>query len=295
MFTQSTPNRKIFALNHLQVITVSGEDRAVFLQGQLTCDIDSLQDKQTTLAAFCNAKGRVISTLLVVRTPDTFVLLLPAGLLDTVLKKLQIYVLRAKVQLSGDNQGLRLYALECPSSTPAEWIAALPDNAEALIMALPWTSAFCLAVSRQQGLVDAATGSLEEWRYQEISAGIPWFESDQTELYTPQMLNIDRLGGVSFSKGCYTGQEIIARTHFLGKAKRHVFMGECPVGQQAPEAGLNVIDTDSQQITGKVLNVATWLDKSRLLLILPESEQERPHLVLDDAAHTAIKIVDLNL
>ena len=106
------------------------------------------------------------------------------------------------------------------------------------------------------------------------------------------MLNLDKLGGISFNKGCYTGQEIVARTHYLGKAKRHLFLADCGVIEQLPVGGTHVLAADTLLNAGDILHAETFCENTRLLLVLPE-EADGKNLVLDDAKRTAIKIAPI--
>lgn len=298
---------KIFPLSHLASISVTGADNAKFLQGQLTCDIFSLSDSLASIAGFCNPKGRVISTLLVLKTNDSFLLLLPRSLLNKVITKLQMYILRSAVRLGDENQGLKLFGFSCPATEigslklPTENFAVGRGGDGNLFVRLPSPSPRYLCIANQQDALsqlDQHNGHLvaddsAEWLFQDISSGFPWFDSEQSELYIPQMLNIDGLGGISFNKGCYTGQEIIARTHFLGKAKRNLFPAECSAATETPAAGISVLNDETKQSVGAVLSAITYAQNTRLLLVLQVSDAEAHQLVLDDAKQTAIKIVPI--
>ena len=297
---------RIFALSHLAVISVTGEDCGKFLQGQLTCDIYELQDLQAKVAAFCNAKGRVISTLLVVKTGSAFQLILPACLLDKVIKKLQMYVLRSLVRLTDQSQVWRLYGLEAQAAANDAELSVSGQldflkfsTVENLVFKHPAYFPYFLCIAQNPAVFesliqqnDCKIGNLAEWCYQELSVGFPWFEMSGSEQYIPQMLNIDKLGGISFNKGCYTGQEIVARTHYLGRAKRHLFLADCGEMEQIPAGGMPILDGDTLQNVGDMLCADTFAQNTRLLLVLQE-EAGGKNLVLDDAKRTAIKIASI--
>ena len=291
---------RIFVLSHLAVISVTGEDCAKFLQGQLTCDINELHDSQAKLAAFCNAKGRVISTLLVVKTGLEFQLILPVCLLDKVLKKLQMYVLRSLVRLTDQSQCWRLYGIEEQAAAASDINTQLNFSMDEIIVfrqPANFSNLLCIAQNPREfeNLIQQngyKIGDLAEWRYQEISTGFAWLDASGSEQYIPQMLNLDKLGGISFNKGCYTGQEIVARTHYLGKAKRHLFLADCGVIEQLPVGGTHVLAADTLLNAGDILHAETFCENTRLLLVLPE-EADGKNLVLDDAKRTAIKIAPI--
>jgi len=291
---------KIYGDTGLAAIEVTGADAGGFLQGQLTCDIHELSETRAGMAALCNAKGRVISTLLVVKTPQGFVLVLPADLRDTVFNVLRKYVLRAKVQLAQHNRltvsgisgdatlagGLELPQTDFAVAVCPEPLIKLPAAPRFLWLLAEDTATEKIAELERQGVV---SGSLAEWRYRDIESGLPWFDLEQSEQHIPQMLNLDRLGGISFSKGCYTGQEIVARTHYLGKVKRALFVAAYS-GSIPPQPGATVRDTE-RQVTGTVLTAATWEGSTRLLLVLQIVDGMPKNLILDGDTHAQLALV----
>ena len=295
------PRGKIFASTGLAVVQASGQDVAKFLQGQLTCDVYSLSESQASIAAFCNVKGRVICTLIIVKTLNSFLLLLPADLLDTVLKKLKIYVLRADVMLQDQTGKLQIMGLQAAScdafgfDVPTTDFGVtqrplttlkLPAAVRYLVITEPdRIKLLAESLSAEQGF---AAGSLDEWRYQDISTALPWFDSDQSEQHIPQMLGIDQLGGISFNKGCYTGQEIVARSHYLGKIKRALFVAEC---SRPATVGCMVLDGDSQQNLGCVLTMSSWAGITRLLLVLQIVDGQPKNLILADDYRSPLAII----
>ncbi len=301
---RTQPNNTVFTDTGLSIIEVCGQDRSKFLQGQLTCNIDDLSESQASIAAMCNAKGRVISTLIIVKTPQTYLLIVPADLLETVLKKLRMYVLRADVQLLDQTNCLGILGVQS-ATIPSDSTEPLLNNfavaATALITiklpamqrylsigSLDKIAAHRELLSMQQGY---STGSIQAWRYQDISSALPWFDASQSEQHIPQMLNIDQLGGISFSKGCYTGQEIIARTHYLGKVKRGLFVAECDQSPNNLSSGCAVQDGKSLQNVGEVLAFSRWQDKTRLLLVLQIVDGEPKNFILGDEYRSPLAII----
>jgi len=288
----------LYHLNHLTSIEVSGDDAGLFLQGQLTCDINELSDSKANIAAFCNAKGRVISTLLIVKTQASFLLILPLSLLEKVLKKLQMYVLRSKVQLVDKSSTYSLIGLYC--TNPLNELS-LPttdfqcNHSDDLIdVKLPSISPRFLCIIKKFSHMNSflesfARGDCKDWRYQDISSGFPWFDINQAEKYIPQMLNIDQLGGISYNKGCYVGQEIIARTHYLGKTKRHLCLVECQRGLEL-EIGpdLAVLSANTQEKMGEILDLQTFGKVTRMLVVLQTVDEEIKNLILDNIERTPL-------
>jgi len=279
-------------------LKVTGSDAGRFLQGQLTCNIDELADNTASIAAFCNAKGRVISTLLIIKTETDYLVILPSSLADVVQKKLQMYILRSQVtiQVASDLQMIGLTT----EQTPSEMLAAertFPCEAcDGLIFVkMPSDKQRFLCIGSAEALTTLPlqkieTASCEEWQYQDISNGIPWFDISQSEQYIPQMINIDKLGGISFSKGCYTGQEIVARTHYLGKSKRQMHLGEC--NSPSPvDSALPALNPETNEKCGDILVSQTLGHATRLLLVLQSVDDTSKSIILGDVDRTAIRLL----
>lgn len=250
------------------VLRVHGADAQAFLQAQLTADIVAMEVGDSCLAAWCTAKGRVTATLYVLRRRDDWLLVLAADLADFVLARLRLFVLRAKVQMDdihtefgvlGCTGELPLAALREKQHAPdgtAISIAAAPTPGDArrraLVVGCPETLAECWDLFAAQGV--AAVGETA-WDRVLVQAGEPHVTAACREAFIPQMLNLDRLGGISFEKGCYPGQEIVARTKYLGQLKRRMFVG-CTSTSQQPVAGTGLYLPDADQAVGQVLLAA---------------------------------------
>lgn len=298
-YSEAKPLDTLYPLNHLASISVSGDDALQFLQGQLTCNVKELTEAKASIAAFCNPKGRVISTLLIVKTASGFCLILPRSLLDKVLKKLQMYVLRAKVKLADESDTLILTGLSGNKAfgeltLPVEDFACSRAGDQILIK-LPSTQARFLLITNantdiKQLLAEFALGNETEWRYLDICSGLPWFELEQSEKHIPQMINIEQLGGISYNKGCYTGQEIIARTHYLGKAKRQLFLAECNRMLQA-DCDLSVKNAETGENVGEILGLQAFANNTRMLVVLQIVDGDGKNLILDDMQQTPLTLI----
>ena len=216
-----TPFHAILADQGL--IRASGEEAASFLHNLLTNDISHLAAGTARQAALCTAKGRMIASFLIWREGNDYLLMLSADILPAILKKLSMYVLRSKVKLSDATAERSLIGTVGASLGPAPAMVTAPFgggtairlDADRVVLAVP-------AGVAPVGLPPA--GSLDAWHLAEIAAGIPRITAGTQELFTPQMVNYElpAVGGVSFQKGCYPGQEIVARTQYLGKVKRRM-------------------------------------------------------------------------
>ncbi len=303
----SQTEKQIFPVTHLGIIEVSGKDAGLFLQGQVTCDISEVTTNTSRFAALCNAKGRVISPLLILKSstqPDSFFLLLPWDLTEKVIQHLSIFVLRADAHLKNKSEQFCLTGISQTHVTPSATdlpqepfgtrnegltFICLPGNNNCyLIFAAPNQAINFWEASLSSGFT-ASSSSL--WRYQDLSAGFPWFHSDQSAKYIPQMLNIDKLNGISFNKGCYTGQEIVARTHYLGKNKREMFLAECEKTAILNTEDLNIIESDSQQVAGKLLSFQCIENHCRCLLVMPPEYSRSASLALASEQPIPLSII----
>lgn len=287
----------ISRLSYLSLISVTGADAAQFLQGQLTCNINQLTAQQASLAAYCTAKGRVISLVLVVKVPHGFYLLLPSSLKQTVLKRLRMYVLRSAVTLTELDDPNAVCGFKSNEShylhtpLPAADFAVEQSSAVLIRMPSPLPRYLLLNSDAHHG-ADMPTAD-DEWRFDDISAGLPWFDAEQSEQHTPQMLSLEQWGAISFNKGCYTGQEIIARAHYLGKTKRSLLIAQLADGAGHTDVnGLAVLDAETGLACGQVLIAQSYAGKQRLLIVIRDDSAASARLVLDNASHS---LIDLQL
>ncbi|MEQ1738791.1 MAG: folate-binding protein [Methyloglobulus sp.] len=283
--------RNIYPLSHLAVLTVAGKDAAKLLQGQITCNVNDISEAKSSLAAMCNPKGRVIATFLLVTKADAFLMVLPVELLETVKKRLQMYVLRSDVKLMDSSDEFCLLGLLEPGTpTPAfatetqEGLISInfPALARRKLLITDADNAirYC---SGQVGHHDFKMADSDDWRSLDISSGIPWLTTETSEEFIPQMLNLDKLGGISFNKGCYTGQEIVARTHYLGKSKREMLLAECQtLTPPQPNSSIVNLDNEEQEVVGKVLSALQKSRSCKMLVILQSTETTYDNLGLQD-------------
>jgi len=251
-------------LPFLGVLRVAGPDALAFLQGQLTNDVRLLADGRTQLAAVCSPQGRVIALLRLRQDDDAVHALLPTDLVQHVSGLLRRYVLRSKVQIQVAAE-LQVGWIDC--STSSESIdtaigAARTAVAESSAGATPVVRFDYAPGRRVVAASDAAwqsgtglslgppqPGVLHAWSAADIEAGLPQVFAATSEAFVPQMLNLDLLDAISFSKGCYTGQEIVARTQHLGRIKRRLCRYRLPPGPEpAPLAGLFLDATKTAEV-----------------------------------------------
>jgi hypothetical protein len=230
-----------FRLPDLGVLRVAGPDARSFLQGQLSNDVQRLDPETVLYAGLHNAQGRVIAFLQLAAVSETELLvILPAELLEKVARHLQRYVLRAKLQLRDVGHELAVCAtlqLETAALRPPLGPYRLPA---------PETRAYGLWPLESAATLPAASAAASDaWHAQNIAAGLPRVTASTSEQFVAQMLNLDCIGAISFDKGCYTGQEIIARAHYRGHVKRRM-QGFSTESAATLEAGQQVLLHDGR-------------------------------------------------
>lgn len=262
-------------LPSLGVLSCTGDDARGFLHAQLTSDIAQLAPGQARLAGWCSAKGRLLSTMLVVPREDGFLLQLPRALAPGVAKRLSMFILRAKVKLVDASDAWRQHGVWGPGAQERLVAAGLPVPHGALRVALAEDS-LVVEVSQQRYLVissaaaDVRLAALsgeareEAWLLEEIRTGRPQVLPATQEQFVPQMVNLERLGGVDFHKGCYPGQEIVARTQYRGVLKRR--MVRARVDAPASAGDELFADEAPGQASGNVVNAAPAPDGHTELL-----------------------------
>ncbi len=258
-------------LSPLGMIKVSAEDCVDFLQNQFSNDIREISPSLSQLNAWCNAKGRMLASLRVFQTGDDYFLLLASDLLEATLKRLRMFVLRSKVTLedvSSEWASIGLVGADA-SALLARHINQPPENTNqvvhenglVVIRLASDTPRFqihgqfsAISMLWQALLPDATPVGYSVWSWLEIQAGIPNIVAGTMEAFVPQMVNYSTIGGVSFTKGCYPGQEVVARMHYLGKLKRRMYLAHVET-ENLPEAGENLFPAseDKAQSCGKVV------------------------------------------
>ena len=278
----------MYPLDDLAVFEVTGSDALSFLQGQITNDILNAGPQHARLAGYCTAQGRLLATMIVANLPEALgqglIGLMRQDILTPVLKRLSMFVLRAKVKLTASTYsvvGISVARTEVAALSQAlqhdlpqeAWqMTAAPTG---LWICAPtatpqvgreicrwWWIAGDDQLERCQGLnVSPVLASLEQWQSEDISAGLPWIQAATQDLLIPQTLNLDLIEGVSFTKGCYPGQEIVARSHYRGTVKRRMHFGvlEQPSNLDLNAmAGADIFDAQgSEQACGRVINITS--------------------------------------
>jgi folate-binding protein YgfZ len=247
-------------LDRFAVIAVTGSDARVFLQGQLSFDLDRLTPQRMELASCSSAQGRVQAVLWLIERSDAIVLIVPSSTAETILTRLRKYVLRAKAKLEVSERLAVFAASGISLDQPAQSHIEI-DGRSYVRWPGAATRVLCVAPA-DSGTPDSEVSA--RWHRDDIAAGLPQVYPQTHEAFVAQMLNLDVLGGISFEKGCYTGQEIIARTHFRGAIKRRMFRFRA--AGSPPEPGTRIVAGD--QHAGDVVDAASTSEGCELLAVV---------------------------
>jgi folate-binding protein YgfZ len=265
-------------LSHLGLIGFSGEDAQSFLQGQVSCDVRLANPSAAVHGSYCNPKGRILANFLLWHDKGGYAMQLPAALQPAIQKRLSMYVLRAKVKLTDISDTLIRIGIAGNKADAliANVLDVIPDrdlgmfrDKEGAVLRLG-QDRFELIVVPERGpevwerlSKDAMPVGAPCWDWLQIKAGIPVITPATQEQFIPQMANLDMIGGISFQKGCYPGQEIVARSQHLGKIKRRMYLAH--IRSAAPESPVNAgdelfsVDT-GEQSSGMVVNATASPD-----------------------------------
>jgi folate-binding protein YgfZ len=251
------------------VLLVEGDDAAAFLHSQLTSDVVALTPARAQYSAYCTAKGRMLATLLVTRTETGFLLQLAAGLGAPIAQRLRKYVLRTRVQITDASDTWVLLGVGGPAAARLVGdIVSSPPTQPLDVVSAPELRVWALedgcfqlqaSVGRARELWDrlalvSRPSGTAGWHWRRIQAAVPWVTAATQELFVPQMADLPRIGAVSFTKGCYPGQEIVARAQYRGEVKRRLFRGHVQAAATAGQALYPAIP--DSQAAGVVANAA---------------------------------------
>ena len=199
-------------LSRYGLLVVTGADARDFLHAQLTNDIAQLPADRAALAGWCTAKGRLLASLLVIPSPDGFLLQLARDIAPTVAKRLSMYVLRSKVKITDESDAWAQYGHWGAPPAGVTWHGST--------VTVPIGNTRHLKIGK--GLAQGCSGAEDAWTLEEIRAGRPLISAATQDKFVPQMVNLEKLGAVDFKKGCYPGQEIVARAQYRGQVKRRM-------------------------------------------------------------------------
>ncbi|MFD1259581.1 CAF17-like 4Fe-4S cluster assembly/insertion protein YgfZ [Entomomonas asaccharolytica] len=295
-------------LNHESIIAIQGIDSKKFLQGQITCNLNYLSTEQSSLGASCTPKGRMVSSFrLIEQSTNNYLLSLDKNLFEKQLADFKKYAVFSKVTLEkADQQWLR-FGLQATPEQLSFLELAIPQQANQVVQH-PSQQYFLINISEQRYelwvtpaqratikplLTQQLTEKpLNDWLLGQIRAGIGQVFIENSEEFVPQMINLQSVGGVSFKKGCYLGQEIVARMQYLGKLKRHLYRFALDQ-QDLPSIGTDLFSTVHQTSVGRVVLAAHTEDQKIELLAVTQDEAITNELWLQDNQTNLLKLLSI--
>lgn len=298
-------------LSHLGVIRVQGEDAMSFLQGQTTNDISKLDADNGHLNGYCSPKGRLLASFYIIMRDDAYYMLIERTLLPAALKRLQMFIMMSKVKMDDVSDEFVLTGISGTdsSSVLANVCSKLPETAYATsqddaytVFMLPGAQRYLIfsdagnAISLWDKLGSSAIkAGYQSWKLTDIRAAVPTIYEETVEAFVPQMINMQALQGVSFKKGCYTGQEIVARMQYLGKLKRRMYRGSVDSEQPViPGTAIFAKGSTSGQGAGKIVDAqASPKGGYEFLAVIEIASADAGGLCLESENGPAIKLDEL--
>ncbi len=306
--SQQTPQGDIITnLPHLGLIKVAGDDAEKFLQGQFTNDVRKVTAESHQSTAWCTHKGRILVSFWLFKRDDAYYLLLPQDSVDSTIKRLHKYQLRAAVKLEKMSDSLSRIGIAGPNSTqiltdclgetpPSNINASLTVNA-ITVLHIPGTlPRYIVFTEIPQALWQCASKiaypvEANAWQLLDILAGLPQILPATAEAFVPQMVNFQAIEGVSFKKGCYTGQEVVARMRYLGTLKRRMYLAIIDT-DVIPQPGELLYISDSDESVGQILNAVAYPKGGAIVLaVIQISHAHKTHWQSQQGK--ALKLMDL--
>lgn len=305
-------NGNVFAdLSHQGLLAVRGKDALEFLQGQFTNDLRHLGDDTSQLNGYCSAKGRLLASFRVIPDDDGFLLRMPRALVEPLMKKLRMFVLRAAVTLEDVGECRIRLGVSGQTATDelGTLVPALPQAVDGMtrsdgytVIRIPGVQprfeihGDLEAMRRLWDTLNVRCAPVGEaaWSLLDILAGIPTIHPETSDAFVPQMVNLQLLGGVSFKKGCYPGQEVVARMQYLGTLKRRMYLARVP-GEAQPRPGDELFSPDDrEQSAGKVVDAQPHPDGGFMLLaVIQIASREAGDIRLGSADGPPLEFAEL--
>ncbi|MEJ2760893.1 MAG: hypothetical protein P8126_04995, partial [Gammaproteobacteria bacterium] len=288
------PASFITLLPGLSLLQISGGDAAEFLHNQFTCEVRALEDGGGCPGAWCSPKGRVITTFVLYRLGGEFFLLMPTTLLERVVKRLRMFVLRAEVKITDFTAERTVMGMRGGNHSLTEDGSAFRINRlnKRLHLFLPAANGGRFLIVDDDAALQPVWLELAKtvppadtrcWNRLDMEAGIPWLNEETTEQFLPQELNLDQIGALSFDKGCYPGQEIVARVHYRGQVKRRLYSGHAETGAAA-SAGMKLRDNAGKTMGTVVTAVPDITEGVMVLAVIDTASVDAGNIQLEDGS-----------
>ena len=299
-------------LSHYGLISATGPDASDFLQAQFSNDVRNVSAQQSQLNAYCSAKGRILASFRLFYLNDKYYLELPNTLVEQTLKRLRMFVLRSQVTLEDASQQMARFGLagtdseqlisdiglDCPTD-----VDGVSQNGDVLVLRIPGSTPRVeihgpvkLLISLWDKLAKTATPvGAGSWSLLDIQTGLPVIQSQTVESFVPQMVNLELINGVSFKKGCYPGQEIVARMQYLGKLKKRMYRAHINSADTIlPGDSLYSGSSDNSQSIGNIVNAQASPEGGYdVLAVIQITEAEQGQVRLGDKTGAILDISEL--
>lgn len=280
-------NHQYFDLSHFSLIEISGKDAFSFLHAQITADLVDLKQRGWLFSAWCLPNGRVICTFIVYASGNSLFLMLPSMMKDKIIKRLSMFVLRSAVTLTDRSEeyvliGLRGAGIDDLAGrhiTSPVIQGRLTQTELFSLLRLPDAVPRRILIGKIEGLPEllnditgnCTPGERAQWSLLDIEAGLPWIINATSESFLPQMLNLEEMQGLSYGKGCYPGQEIVARLHYRGQVKKRLYLGKGDA-EILPGPGDKLEDRAGGILSGDVIDAERHPDGGFRLLAVVETD-----------------------
>lgn len=305
----------LFAIHHQQVLSINGPDASKFMQGQFTCNLSEINGQEYRRGAMCNAKGRMVASFDLALFTDEFLMATDQSLSPVALAHLKKYMVFFKCKMTEQNYvlaGLKgpnaLKFIEkhlgVDTSNLANGDYTQLTLEHGIIIKLPFDAGFEIWLQAEHAeeplsklasecpLTASSTPNKDAWQANLIQAGLAHLDANLSEALIPQMINLAQTGGISFSKGCYTGQEIVARMQYLGKLKRHSYI----LKLQSPAAlssGQDIFTPEHKSAIGSIVNVTQQGDTQYVFAVLEDKFKDAPLCFGQDSSPLAAEHLPL--
>ncbi len=295
-------------LNHRELLVVSGIDSERFLQGQLSCDLATLTEQDSCPGCICDNKGRVVASFTLWKIIDVFYLEMEAGVAEIAEQHLKKYSVFYKSDISIKNEAFKRFGLIGPEAESylAKFFPIIPSLLNQVEVSAGSDKSYLRLsdqISQRYELWQQDTsnlsiqsdpdfnlpeGKVEDWKLLDQTLGLYRLQAEDSALYTPQELNYDQLGFISFTKGCYTGQEIVARMHYRGKAKKRLYLLQISA-DSSPEKNM-LISTTENKTVGEIIDVAV-LAKNKYQVLAIANESVNQTLKVENLINSELKLI----
>lgn len=252
------------------LIRFSGAEAQTFLHNQVSCDVAALAPGKSTYGSYCTPKGRVLATFLLWRSGEDFFMQLPSPLREPFQKQLSKYILRSKVKATDASSDWTLLGVagKDAAALVQRTVGDVPrgvhdviNTRDAMVIRLPGDRYEIVAANKSPAIIESLSDGAEKadpdyWNWLDIRAGVAVILAATQEAFVPQMVNLDLIGGVSLTKGCYPGQEIVSRMHYRGTLKQRMYLANI-AGSNLPQPGEKLYSSDfGEQACGTIVNAA---------------------------------------